>query len=238
MPTADDVLRIARSYRNVTESPPGSNLNPFAVLAGHPNGYAWCASFVVAVFRQAGIRLPSESAWTPTMAQGFRNAGTWHAGASGAQPGDVLFWDFPDKTQGIEHVSICESAPVGAIVPDIGGNTSSGPGGSEDNGGGVFERNDPGRNAGWVVGYGRPPYDAAQTPAPPPPPPPTVSAPPRPVVRQGSQGPNVVYLQQRLGITADGIFGPQTAERVRQFQANHHLGVDAIVGPQTWAALG
>jgi hypothetical protein len=121
MTTADTVLGIARSYKGVTENPPGSNLNPFAALAGQPNGYAWCASFVVAVFRQAGMKLPSESAWTPTMAQGFRNAGAWHQGADGATPGDVLFWDFPDKEQGIEHVSICVSPPAGGLIGDIGG---------------------------------------------------------------------------------------------------------------------
>lgn len=234
MPTAETVLTLARTYRNTTEMPPGSNLNPFAAIAGHPNGYAWCASFVVAVFRQVGMRLPSESAWTPTMAAGFQKAGAWHAGAAGAQPGDVLFWDFPDKTQGIEHVSICAAAPTGGIVPDIGGNTSSGPGGSEDNGGGVFERADSGRNAGWVVGYGRPAYDTSPAPAPQPP----AGATARPTVQQGSQGPNVAYLQQKLGIAADGIFGPATAARVRQFQTNHHLSADAVVGPLTWAAIG
>jgi hypothetical protein len=237
MTTADTVLGIARSYKGVTENPPGSNLNPFAALAGQPNGYAWCASFVVAVFRQAGMKLPSESAWTPTMAQGFRNAGAWHQGADGATPGDVLFWDFPDKEQGIEHVSICVSPPAGGLIGDIGGNTSSGPGGSEDNGGGVFERHDAGRNAGWVVGYGRPAYDGAPAVAPPPAAAPAPPA-PRPMVRVGSRGADVTYLQGKLHIAADGDFGPQTDRAVRLFQQQHGLGVDGIVGPQTWAAIG
>ncbi len=175
MPTADDVLLIARHYKGTTESPPGSNLQPFAALAGHPNGYAWCASFVVACFRQAGMKLPSESAWTPAMAQAFQQAGAWHAGAGGAQPGDVLFWDFPDATQGIEHVSICTGGvgPAGS-VPDIGGNTSDHEGGSPDNGGGVFEN---ARDSGWVVGYGRPAYVSVATGGPMSPPQPAAPAP-------------------------------------------------------------
>lgn len=230
MATAAEVAAIARSFQGVTENPPGSNLNPFAGPAGHPNGYAWCASAVVAWFRAAGMRLPSESAWTPTMAQGFRNAGQWHDGAGGCAEGDVLFWDFPDKTQGIEHVSFALGPVEDGEAHDISGNTSSGPSGVEDNGGGVFERHDSGRLAFWVVGYGRPAYTMANPPA---------GATARPTLRQGSRGADVVYLQKRLGgISADGDFGPATKARVQQFQGNHHLAADGIVGPLTWAAIG
>ncbi len=57
-------------------------------------------------------------------------------------------------------------------------------------------------------------------------------------LRIGSRGPAVVRLQQRLGVTADGIFGPHTLAAVRSFQKRHGLLVDGIVGPQTRAALG
>ncbi len=53
----------------------------------------------------------------------------------------------------------------------------------------------------------------------------------------GSRGPAVVKVQKRLGIEADGIFGPRTRAAVRAFQKRRGLVVDGIVGPQTRAAL-
>ncbi|MBV9533928.1 MAG: peptidoglycan-binding protein [Solirubrobacterales bacterium] len=45
-------------------------------------------------------------------------------------------------------------------------------------------------------------------------------------------------LQRRLGVVADGDFGPITLRAVKDFQADHGLVVDGIVGPATRAALG
>lgn len=51
-------------------------------------------------------------------------------------------------------------------------------------------------------------------------------------------GPSVVWLQQRLGIPADGTFGSGTDAAVRHYQSAHGLTADGIVGRNTWAALG
>src|SRR5918997_1040500 len=53
----------------------------------------------------------------------------------------------------------------------------------------------------------------------------------------GSQGELVTHVQQALGISTDGIFGPQTDTAVRQYQARNGLQVDGIVGPATWGSL-
>jgi peptidoglycan hydrolase-like protein with peptidoglycan-binding domain len=63
-----------------------------------------------------------------------------------------------------------------------------------------------------------------------------------PVLRVGSRGSHVVLCQMRLTVhgnpcTPDGIFGPQTANLVTQFQRSSGLGADGVVGPRTWAAL-
>jgi hypothetical protein len=57
-------------------------------------------------------------------------------------------------------------------------------------------------------------------------------------VRVTGRGASVRLLQRRLGVTADGVFGPGTARAVRAFQRRRGLTPDGIVGPGTWQALG
>jgi len=59
----------------------------------------------------------------------------------------------------------------------------------------------------------------------------------KPVLKKGSVGADVVFVQQHLGIPDDGVFGPQTEAAVKEYQRAHGLAVDGIVGPQTWASL-
>ena len=51
-------------------------------------------------------------------------------------------------------------------------------------------------------------------------------------------GVDVAAVQRALGITADGVVGPQTRRAIRRFQRAKGLTVDGVVGPQTLAALG
>jgi peptidoglycan hydrolase-like protein with peptidoglycan-binding domain len=59
----------------------------------------------------------------------------------------------------------------------------------------------------------------------------------RPTLRRGARGDLVKQLQTILGLNADGIFGAGTEAAVREFQRNHGLVPDGIVGPQSWASL-
>src|SRR5205807_10025938 len=52
------------------------------------------------------------------------------------------------------------------------------------------------------------------------------------------RGPSVRLAQRRLGVGADGVFGPGTRAAVRRFQRAHGLTADGVVGPATWSALG
>jgi hypothetical protein len=58
------------------------------------------------------------------------------------------------------------------------------------------------------------------------------------VVKRGDRGSAVRSIQQQLGISADGVFGPDTERAVKRFQRRHDLVADGIVGPLTRAALG
>jgi len=51
-------------------------------------------------------------------------------------------------------------------------------------------------------------------------------------------GSTVSALQSVLGITPDGVYGPNTRRAVRAYQRNHGLAVDGIAGPMTLASLG
>jgi hypothetical protein len=53
-----------------------------------------------------------------------------------------------------------------------------------------------------------------------------------------SAGSSVAALQAALGITADGVYGPNTRRAVRNYQRNQGLAVDGIAGPVTLAHLG
>lgn len=50
-------------------------------------------------------------------------------------------------------------------------------------------------------------------------------------------GAAVCLLQVRLGISADGEFGPNTDTAVRNFQRSVGITADGIVGPTTWGKL-
>lgn len=51
-------------------------------------------------------------------------------------------------------------------------------------------------------------------------------------------GPDVLYLQNKLGVNPTGPFGPMTHAAVVAFQRKHKLLADGIVGPLTWSKLG
>lgn len=53
------------------------------------------------------------------------------------------------------------------------------------------------------------------------------------VLRRGSRGDGVKLLQEGLGITADGVFGPGTERVLKQWQRDHNIEDDGIAGPIT-----
>ena len=56
--------------------------------------------------------------------------------------------------------------------------------------------------------------------------------------RASSTRGDVRSLQRKVGVVADGVFGPATERAVKRWQRRHGLVADGIVGPQTRSAMG
>jgi len=59
-----------------------------------------------------------------------------------------------------------------------------------------------------------------------------------PVLKKGSKGASVAYMQSLIPKWIDGDFGSTTESLLKEFQRSKGLEVDGVCGPQTWAALG
>lgn len=58
------------------------------------------------------------------------------------------------------------------------------------------------------------------------------------IIRPNHAGGTVVrYLQYRVGVDNDGVYGPQTEAAIKKFQQQNALTADGIVGPNTWQKL-
>ncbi len=71
--------------------------------------WAWCAAFVCwAMQRAYGWHWATASCGT--MIRKAQAKGWWHAGATGIQPGDIVFFDWDDGVT--DHVGVCEQGMV------------------------------------------------------------------------------------------------------------------------------
>ena len=57
------------------------------------------------------------------------------------------------------------------------------------------------------------------------------------ILKVGSSGDDVKKLQSKLGLAADGSFGPATEKAVKAWQAANGLTADGIVGDGTWSKM-
>jgi len=54
------------------------------------------------------------------------------------------------------------------------------------------------------------------------------------LLKIGSKGDDVKKLQEKLGLSADGVFGKNTEEAIKAFQLKNELSPDGLVGEGTW----
>ena len=57
------------------------------------------------------------------------------------------------------------------------------------------------------------------------------------LLKNGSKGEDVKKLQEKLGLAADGSFGPGTEAKVKEWQAANGLIADGVVGEGTWTKM-
>lgn len=146
MPTAQQILEIARAEIGVKETPAGSNRTKYGEAYGW-NGVAWCAIFVWWIFHQAGADnlLPMKTASCWQLMDAAKKKGLWVT--SGFRAGDILIYKFGASY----HTGICESIS-GNTITAIEGNTGIS---NNANGGMVMRRK---RSIAFVKGAVRPKY--------------------------------------------------------------------------------
>ena len=57
------------------------------------------------------------------------------------------------------------------------------------------------------------------------------------LLKVGSKGDDVKKLQEKLGLTADDSFGPNTEKKVKEWQSANGLTADGVVGDGTWSKM-
>lgn len=184
MTTAVDVLLAeCRKERGYTECPrdlhdrciyaghtgPGQNHQKFAVEAHLTNGTFWCGAYTSALLIRTKADVPPGVLTLSTRMNlaAWKKAGRF-VSPSQIQPGDVVFYHLTGRNGSDhsipDHTGFCIEAPANGKLLASEGNTSNSEYGSQDNGGGVFDRT---RAMSLVIGAGRPIYPAPAPPLPP-----------------------------------------------------------------------
>lgn len=196
---------------------------------------AWCGSFVGWVYARAGFDV-DPYVWVPYVPyieNWARENGLWRTDR--AQAGDIVVYGF-GRSSG-QHTGIAwpDESTGGDSYRAIEGNTSSGNGGSQTNGDGVYVRyRSRSTIRGWVdmsaaiahYGTGTKPKPPAPSPAP-----------------AGKDFADVDWTQRTLNElgyaagTVDGVVGTKTTAATRAFQTDYGITADGRPGPDTRTAL-
>ena len=210
---------------------------------------AWCAGFVSAVAIKCGLTdiMPTEvGVWN--MIELYKKLGRWKESDSYTpKPGDIIMYAWGDNgvgdcTSGASHVGIVVSCD-GKIITVIEGNKSDAVGYREI-----------AVNGRYIRGFGLPDYASKATEVEPVTPAPTPAPEKKEVtvnvelrmLKRGMSGNDVraaMLLMKDKGYypytipATDKLFGPKMEAGVRRMQADHNLGVDGMIGHNSWTYL-
>ncbi len=207
---------------------------------------AWCAGFVSAVAIKLGLTdiMPTEvGVWN--MIELYRKLGRWQESDSYVpKPGDVIMYAWSDNgvgdcTSGASHVGIVVACD-GKTITVIEGNKANAVGYREI-----------AVNGRYIRGFGLPDYASKATENEPVSPAPatnkeeTIKMELR-MLKRGMSGNDVraaMLLMKDKGYypytipASDKLFGPKMEAGVRKMQAEHNLGVDGLIGFNSWTFL-
>lgn len=218
MSSANDVLDLARSQLGM-HSP--DNRTPYNEEYGMSGpGAAWCQMFVWWCLSHSGVDI-IRSAWTPSGIAFFEGRGRWTSGTAGVQPGDVIYFDYDNYAgQRTDHVGLVE-AVSGGTIQTIEGNV----------GGGYVKRLWHRSDASYIVGFGRPLYDGAPATG--------QFIVPGPVSLGSDKVREIQDLLTKCGIDCgpvDGVLGPKTKVGIAEWQRRLGIEADGEWGPITQRA--
>jgi hypothetical protein len=182
-----------------------------------PRPRHWCGAFALWCLRRAG--LAADVRWR--IGYGFLEVERLPKTRE-PKPGDVAYFDRP-----LQHHALFEAHTADGFLLTVDGNQPD-------------VRAQRRLYPSGAVFYSIEPLIARAELYTEPAPPPHVERDPRsmPVLRQGSRGPDVELLQELLGgLKVDGDFGPKTGLAVEQYQREHLLKADRVVGLLTWTEL-
>jgi surface antigen len=230
MATRSAFLAACRAEIGYAEVP--TNRTKFAAQAGHPNGNPWCLTFLVAKARQVGLKLPGYGAYTPTMAQQFKNIGAY-----GKTPrvGAFMFVYFPSMGR-IAHVGVVEAVNADGTITTIEGNSNSA---GSRTGGSVVRH----RRSLTNLTFGYPAYSAEAAPKPtttkPNPYATPVLSSSRPFISAASKktANEIRWIEWACKRSVTGTWSSALTTAVKAFQKAHGLLDDGKVGPKTLAAM-
>lgn len=241
MATASELVRVAKAEVGYLEKRSNAHLDEKTANAGAKNytkyvhwlganpAY-WCASFVSWCFnraygKEAGRKLlGTYSASCETIRQGFVKAKRYD---HRPKVGSVVFFS-GTRHAGANHIGIVVEVTENHVVT-VEGNTS---GGSAvvDNGGGVA-RKTYAKGYSRILGYGQPAYDTKGKGG---------SDVKLPTIKDGSKGATAKALQAILKakygktLTVDGKFGTNSVKQLKAVQKELGLTADGVCGTKTW----